>query len=58
MRVVSTLRGASFVLCGRSFIDDRFTRYPRLPVLNCSGYDVSRLDPSGEPPDDRVTKDR
>lgn len=27
-----------FVRCGLSDLDDRFPRYPRLPVLACAGY--------------------
>jgi hypothetical protein len=37
-RRVTTPRGSSFVLCQRSVTDDRFARYPHLPVLECSGY--------------------
>jgi len=31
--------GAVFILCRKSEVDDRFERYPRLPVLECSGHD-------------------
>jgi len=27
-----------FYLCERSFTDSSFLKYPRLPVLQCSGY--------------------
>jgi len=31
-------RGSVFYLCELSFRDLRFPKYPRLPVLTCSGY--------------------
>jgi hypothetical protein len=38
-RVITSDRGAEFVMCGKSKEDPRFTRYPRLPVRQCGGYD-------------------
>ena len=37
-RVVESARQSTFFLCGLSFTDPRFPRYPRLPVLACNGY--------------------
>jgi hypothetical protein len=37
-RLVATRRGSAFFLCGLSKRDDRFPRYPRLPVLRCAGF--------------------
>jgi hypothetical protein len=37
-RIVSA-KGSAFWLCGRSEWDPRFPRYPRLPVLQCDGYE-------------------
>lgn len=31
-------RGSIFVRCELSFEDSQFAKYPRLPVLECSGY--------------------
>jgi len=31
-------RGSIFIRCELSFEDSRFAKYPRLPVLDCSGY--------------------
>jgi hypothetical protein len=31
-------RGSQFILCRLSDKDPNFAKYPRLPVLNCSGY--------------------
>jgi hypothetical protein len=39
MRVVTSARGAAFVLCGLSRTDERFPKYPRLPVLTCVGFE-------------------
>jgi hypothetical protein len=37
-RIVRTTRGSAFSLCERSRTDPRFPRYPRLPVVECDGY--------------------
>ncbi len=37
-QVVRTKR-SSFSLCRRWKEDDRFARYPRVPVLRCPGYE-------------------
>jgi hypothetical protein len=36
-RIVSD-RGSTFVLCELSRTDARFVRYPRLPVVACTGF--------------------
>jgi hypothetical protein len=40
---------STFYLCGLSFVDQRFRKYPPLPVLRCSGYE--RRDETEENPD-------
>ncbi|MFZ0772675.1 MAG: hypothetical protein WAN08_14760 [Candidatus Sulfotelmatobacter sp.] len=37
-RMIASDRGSTFVQCQLSFTDPRFAKYPRLPVLTCSGY--------------------
>jgi hypothetical protein len=37
--VVRNTRGSVFSLCQRSREDDRYPRYPRLPVLICPGHE-------------------
>ena len=37
-RVIRSDRGSTFYLCQLSFTDPAFSKYPRLPVLNCAGY--------------------
>jgi hypothetical protein len=37
-RRVESSRGSVFLLCELSRSDPRFAKYPRLPVLSCSGY--------------------
>ena len=39
MRVIRSDRGSVFYLCELSKVDQRFPKYPRLPVLSCSGYE-------------------
>ncbi len=39
-QVVRTTRGSEFSLCRRSRDEpERFPRYPRLPVMQCPGYE-------------------
>ena len=37
-REIESDRGSIFIMCKLSFEDSHFAKYPRLPVLNCSGY--------------------
>jgi hypothetical protein len=37
-RRVESARRSAFVLCQRSTFDPTFPKYPRLPVIRCSGY--------------------
>lgn len=39
-RSVTSGRGPSFLLCGLSATDTRFAKYPRLPRLECDGFEV------------------
>ncbi|PYM41996.1 MAG: hypothetical protein DME12_09535 [Candidatus Rokuibacteriota bacterium] len=41
-RSVTSARGSTFVLCGRSAFDPRFPKYPALPVLRCEGVEPER----------------
>lgn len=38
---IRSSKGSTFLLCGLSKTDPRFSKYPRLPVLTCSGYQES-----------------
>ena len=38
-RVIVSGRGSTFVLCELSKVDDRYPKYPMLPVLRCEGYE-------------------
>lgn len=49
-RLKTTARSA-FLLCGLSEADARFPRYPRLPVLSCSGFELIEGDVRPGPPD-------
>jgi len=37
-RQIESDRGSVFLRCELSFQDQRFAKYPRLPVLECVGY--------------------
>jgi hypothetical protein len=39
-----------FVLCSLSRVDAAFPRYPRLPVLRCSGFSPENKEPDPEDP--------
>ncbi len=42
-RLITNQRGSVFTLCLLSRVDKRFDKYPRLPVLDCSGFE--QIDP-------------
>jgi hypothetical protein len=44
MRTMESDRGSTFYLCQLSATDPNFPKYPRLPVLRCSGYQPFRHD--------------
>jgi hypothetical protein len=37
-RRIESARRSAFYLCQRSTVDATFPKYPRLPVMQCSGY--------------------
>jgi hypothetical protein len=41
MRSIVSDRGSVFYLCELSKTDARFPKYPRLPVRECAGYEMS-----------------
>jgi hypothetical protein len=43
-QIVRNTRGSSFSLCRRSREDPAYPRYPRVPVLQCAGYELARGD--------------
>jgi hypothetical protein len=44
MRTVVSGKGSRFLYCSRAETDDRYAKYPRLPVLCCSAYDSNTKD--------------
>ncbi len=44
MRRIESDRGSIFYLCERSATDASFPKYPRLPVLQCAGYELLDAD--------------
>jgi hypothetical protein len=49
MQRITSDRGSTFYLCGRSAHDPSFPKYPRLPVIRCPAYDpkVFRIHKTG-----------
>jgi hypothetical protein len=45
-RRVGNSRGSTFSLCGLARTDERFAKYPRMPVLRCGGF-AARPEPVG-----------
>jgi hypothetical protein len=43
-RIVRNTRGGAFSMCERAKFDERFPKYPRLPVERCPGWE--RRDPA------------
>jgi len=48
VQVITNDRGSRFYLCRRSFVDPRFTKYPRIPVLECEGFVMAESDEATE----------
>jgi hypothetical protein len=49
-QVVRNTRGSVFSLCRRSRDEpERYPRYPRVPVRECSGYEKTVTAPEAEP---------
>jgi hypothetical protein len=38
-KLIGNTRGSTFSMCLRSRTDERYPKYPRLPVANCAGYE-------------------
>lgn len=43
-----TNRGTTYLRCGRAATDDRFPKYPRLPVTGCGGFEQDATDGTSE----------
>jgi len=44
MKMIRSDRDAIFYLCRRAYTDERFRKYPDLPVLRCIGYEAKAED--------------
>ena len=38
-KLIGTTRGSVFSMCLRARTDDRYPKYPRIPVGGCPGYE-------------------
>jgi hypothetical protein len=45
-KLVKNMRGSTFSMCERSKTDASFPKYPRVPVLDCRGYERRASGPS------------
>ena len=45
-RKVSNRRGSVFTLCAKASADPTLPKYPRLPVLQCHGFECREPDPA------------
>jgi len=45
-KIVRSGRGSVFSMCLRHRTDERFPKYPRLPVGRCTGYERRKLSES------------
>jgi len=52
-RVMRSDHGSVFYLCQLSKVDQRFPKYPTLPVRRCAGYEADASTPSERPEDTR-----
>ena len=43
-RVIRSDRGSVFYFCGKSRQDQRFPKYPPLPVVRCDGWESPTVD--------------
>jgi hypothetical protein len=44
-KLIRTTRGSTFSMCERSKTDERYPKYPRLPVVECAGWERSADSP-------------
>jgi hypothetical protein len=51
VKVIANRRGSTFYRCQLAEVDPRFEKYPRLPVLRCTGYSPASSGESGESAD-------
>ena len=55
-RLLTSDKGSVFIQCELAKADERFAKYPRLPVLSCSGYvRAEQKHADGSRDDDRGT---
>ena len=47
-QVIVSAKGSRFILCGLSATDGAFVKYPRLPVLTCTGFSQHEIGKSRE----------
>ena len=48
VRVIRNRRGSDFFLCRKGKEDPAYPRYPRLPVIECGGFEVPETEGTEE----------
>jgi hypothetical protein len=48
MQRMKSDRGSTYYLCERSATDPGFPKYPRLPVIQCPGYEPKVVDDASD----------
>jgi hypothetical protein len=48
-KLIGNTRGSTFSMCERSKVDDRFPKYPRIPVGECPGFERREGAPTATP---------
>jgi hypothetical protein len=54
VRLVPSVRNATYYRCGRSDDDQSYPRFPRLPVVSCAGYERRAIEASADNPAEDV----
>ncbi len=44
LRVITSHKGNIYYLCGLAAVDNRYAKYPTLPVIDCAGFLPHPLD--------------
>lgn len=44
VKIIENDRGSQFIFCQKSQLDASFSKYPRLPVLQCKGFVEKAID--------------
>jgi hypothetical protein len=49
VKIIQSAKGSFFIMCSLAKTDPRFSKYPVLPVIQCSGYEPNKQPEPDEP---------